>query len=317
MQFNAQIKKGARSALRGNWGKVTAIFFIFVGIWLLLSSAETLVYLLCGLDPYTDPMMTPDNFLDNLPAFSPVQILITAGCSLLWLLFFVPVLGGCMRWFHGLTGGEAPELKDLFGCFTSFKRWRRSIAAALQVLVRGLIWLAAFVSLPIIVSLFFQTFPIPQASPLAKFAGFGTAAGWVLMTLAVFFYLIFLQRYTLVFYYLAANEKMTARKAVKESIRATDGRCGELFRLRLSFFWWALLCVLILPAMFVVPYYQASVAIYARYLMEYQKRADEMPTAPPSEWMEKPEDPAGELPPAADDKTQEYEVSEVRQHLEQ
>ena len=316
MRFHAQIKKGAKSALRGNWGRVTAIFFIFIGFWLLISSAETLVYLLCGFDPYMDPSMTPENFLDNVLAYTPAQILITAGACLVWLLVFMPLFGGCVRWFHALTGGEAPELKTLFGCFASFRRWRRCVAAALQVLVRALIWLAAFISLPVLVSLFFRYFPIPQASPLARFADFGTISAWVLTTLAVFFYLVFLQRYSLTFHYLAEDEKLTARKAVKESIRATDGRCGELFSLRLSFFWWALLSVLVLPMMYTVPYYCASISIYARYLMEYQRRADEEPPAPPSEWMEKPADPAGELP-AAEDKTQEYPVSEVRSHLEE
>ena len=91
---------------------------------------------------------------------------------------------------------------------------------------------------------------------------------------------------------------------------------GELFSLRLSFFWWAILSLLVLPMLYTVPYYCASVAIYARYRMEYRRRADEEPPAPPSEWMEKPADPAGELS-AADDKTQEYPVSEVRAHLEE
>ena len=95
-----------------------------------------------------------------------------------------------------------------------------------------------------------------------------------------------------------------------------DGHCGELFSLQLSFFWWALFSLLVLPMLYTIPYYCASVSIYARYRMEYQRRADEVPPAPPSEWMEKPAEPAGELP-TADDKTREYRVSEVREHLEQ
>ena len=92
MRFNAQIKKGAKSALRGNWGKLMTVFLVFVGFWLLLSATETLLYSLFGFDPYFDPRMTPGNFLDDLPAFALGEILITSGITLLWLLLFSPLI---------------------------------------------------------------------------------------------------------------------------------------------------------------------------------------------------------------------------------
>ena len=52
MRFNAQIKKGARSALRGNWGKLMTVFLVFVGFWLLLSTTEALLYFLFGFSFY-------------------------------------------------------------------------------------------------------------------------------------------------------------------------------------------------------------------------------------------------------------------------
>ena len=316
MRFNAQIKKGARSALRGNWGKLMTVFLVFVGFWLLLSTTETLLYFLFGFDPYIDPMMTPGNFLDDLLAYAPGEILITSGVTLLWLLLFSPLVAGCFRWLHSLSAGDTPEMKALFCCFTSLRRYGRSVSAAVLVLFRSILWLAAFIALPVGITLFFQMVPFPPASPFALFAGYGVTAGWALTTIAVFFYLVFIQRYSLVFFCMAEDETLSARKAVKQSVHIMDGHCGELFSLRLSFFWWAILSLSVLPMLYTVPYYCASVAIYARYRMEYRRRADEEPPAPPSEWMEKPADPAGELS-AADDKTQEYPVSEVRAHLEE
>ena len=318
MRFNRQIKKGAKSALRGNWGKLMTVFLIFIGFWLLLSTTEALLYTVFGFTPYTDPMMTPGNFLDNLPAHALGEILITSGITLLWLLLFSPLLCGGARWLHSLTAGETPELRLLFVCFVSFRRYCRSVFAAALVLFKAVFWLAMFAALPAGITIFFRMFPFPPSSPLAMFAGYGVTAGWVLMTIALFFYLIFLQRYSLVFYYLSEDETLSARKAIKQSVRTMDGHCGEVFSLRLSFFWWMLLSPLVLPLLYTVPYYFAALAIYARYRMECRRRDDETPSTPPAEWMEKPEDPAGELPePTADDKTQEYPVSEVAKQMEQ
>ena len=317
MRFNAQIKKGAKNALRGNWGKLLVVLLVFLGFWLLLSTTESLIYVLFGFDPYMDPRFTPNQFLDDLPAHAIEQILISSGMTLVWLLVFSPLVGGGIRWLHAMTEGNSPEVKAFFSCFTSLRRYFRSVSAAVQIIVGSILWLAAFIAIPAGITLLFRMFPFPPTSPLALFAGYGVTAGWILMSIALFFCMICLQRYSLVYYYLAEDDTMSARNAVKKSVHAMDGHCGELFSLRISFFWWFLFSVLILPALYVLPYYGATVAIYARYRMEAQYRNDEVPTAPPAEWMKKPEEPAGELPSADEDKTQEYPVSEVRQQMEQ
>ena len=43
MEFHQRIKKGARNALRGHWGKAIAILMVFGGVLLLLSTLEQLL----------------------------------------------------------------------------------------------------------------------------------------------------------------------------------------------------------------------------------------------------------------------------------
>ena len=46
------------------------------------------------------------------------------------------------------------------------------------------------------------------------------------------------------------------------------GRLSKLAQFQLSFLGWYLLCLLVLPLLYVAPYTGASMAIYARYLIE-------------------------------------------------
>lgn len=68
--------------------------------------------------------------------------------------------------------------------------------------------------------------------------------------------------YSMAPYILAENPNMTAREALKESIRITNGYKSRLFVLQLSFIGWALLVPLTfgLIAIWLVPYMSAATA---------------------------------------------------------
>ena len=63
-------------------------------------------------------------------------------------------------------------------------------------------------------------------------------------------------------YILAENPNMTAREALNESKRITQGHKMDLFVLELSFIGWGLLCVITagIAAIYVIPYMQATLA---------------------------------------------------------
>ena len=68
--------------------------------------------------------------------------------------------------------------------------------------------------------------------------------------------------YSMAPYILAENPTMTAREALRESKRITNGSKMDLFVLELSFFGWALLCVITLGIAFIYvgPYMSAAMA---------------------------------------------------------
>lgn len=68
--------------------------------------------------------------------------------------------------------------------------------------------------------------------------------------------------YSMAYYVLADHPEMTAREAIKESMRIMDGHKMELFVLHLSFIGWQLLSLVTfgLSTFYVTPYMSATVA---------------------------------------------------------
>jgi uncharacterized membrane protein len=64
------------------------------------------------------------------------------------------------------------------------------------------------------------------------------------------------------FYLLRDNPEMSGTDALMASKEMMQGHKMELLTLQLSFIPWFLLCVLVIPALYVVPYYSATMAAY-------------------------------------------------------
>jgi len=81
--------------------------------------------------------------------------------------------------------------------------------------------------------------------------------------------------YSLSLYILAENPTMTAREAIAESKRLTNGHIGEMFVLQLSFFGWMWLMpfTLGLLAIWLMPYRSATMANYYRALKDEKTMA--------------------------------------------
>jgi len=80
------------------------------------------------------------------------------------------------------------------------------------------------------------------------------AGGALLLLVGAGFYAATVQRYALVLPILAKQPRCKLRNAVRLSCARTNEHCTALLRYKLSFLPWYLLCVLIVPLPFVLPY---------------------------------------------------------------
>lgn len=90
-----------------------------------------------------------------------------------------------------------------------------------------------------------------------------TISAIVLGITGIFFSFVLCQRYFLTPYLYFENEPCKVNEIVALSGKLMEKKCFETAMLKLSFFPWWLLCVLVFPAIYVYPYYKLSISFKA------------------------------------------------------
>ena len=72
----------------------------------------------------------------------------------------------------------------------------------------------------------------------------------------VVFTMLLNQQYAAAAYLLAVDPSLSVRQSVRESRRRMAESCGKMMLFKLSFLPWFLSCVLLIPLIYVIPYYQ-------------------------------------------------------------
>lgn len=295
MSLRKYVKQNARLALGGNWARAVGILMICVSIYVIFSLLRGMTALLAGIPEFSDLLGTPDLYLDDAPTFSAASIAMELGFLLATLAVHAPLSLGVRQWYYTLGGGAPEEVSSVFSFFSGGRLFLRAICLRLSLTVRALLWAAVFFALPVGLC-------IAAVSLLGRgSASFGVLLlllGGMLLLLTAVFYLVHLGRYFLAPYLIARDPGMTVRRAVRCSVREMRGGRTEIFLLGLSFIPWALLCVLLLPLLYVGPYYGAARALYARYFIERAQHAGHI--AP----LEATVAPVGDAAPGEDEAAQ-------------
>ena len=281
MSLFSTLKRNARAALSGNWGKAILTQVIGVGVVLLLSILQGICVFLISFQrgrqaPAAE--LFPANpeelfwwYSNHVPSR---EMLVIAAFSVLTLLLLAPIMLGTVKWFFLRSGGGNPGVGEVFSFFESLRQYGRSLWYYIQMAVRTYLW-----------SILFYLLPLTLGGALIGFLKYtlggriSTYAATMVMLLVIILsilltvlYAVFINRYALVPYLLCGEgaEKLTVRDAFKVSVHYTKGYRGSLLLFSLSFFGWFLLApfTLYLILLYVGPYYQQSLALYARYIIE-------------------------------------------------
>jgi uncharacterized membrane protein len=177
-----------------------------------------------------------------------------------------------LRFFDRIIDGEDPDLALLFAPLQSLRDWGQGLRLTLLILFGGGLALGIG-ALPGIL-LIAAVRQLPGASGVS--AALRIAAvllGMLLLVIGLLLAIIWMGRLLAAPFLLAEDRKISLMKAVQLSFRASRGFTGELGMLLLSFLPWGLLCILWVPALFVLPYLGTACGIFARFLLE--KHANE------------------------------------------
>lgn len=272
------LKANSRRALRGHWPRAILAPAIVCVCWGLLAMIRqyALTLIVAG-GAYSWPGMAMQDVLFSRVSLTETVILAVFLC--LVILLGIPLFMGVMNWYYQLTKGKAKPFAELFTFFESFRRYHKAIWLFITVFVRSLFWAFAFMVLPSsmlflslnLVNLRFGSL-FGNLRTSSAIGAMGLTVSVILLVLSVALYAIFMNRYTLSFYlfFEQPEEKITA--LVRKSIRYSKGYRASMLGFNLSFIGWFLLCVLVIPAFYVIPYYMAASTMYCYYIIERRVR---------------------------------------------
>ncbi|MBQ8599368.1 MAG: DUF975 family protein, partial [Oscillospiraceae bacterium] len=175
--------------------------------------------------------------------------------------------------------GDSPEVLSIFNCFSS-KKFFRSLSLEIHIWGRKLLLALLYFALPAAVlaaSIWCLDYgPYYMNLEMSQVIGStGISFGVLLALLFGVCYAVHVQKFFLARYYVV-NENTGVWEALKKARHASKGRRGEIFLFKLSFLPWFISCVLVIPALYVQPYYEISAMLYARVLMERHYRSTQI-----------------------------------------
>lgn len=260
-RFNAVLRKDALRCLKGRWGKAAAVTLFLSGIAAVVMLLEE--FCLNALGLFGVELKVPFLAVPVTSAQSIVSILF----GILGFLALAPLCVGMQKWYFRLADGPTPDLRMVFDYYVGARLYARALRLSLAVILRTAVFGAVMALLPAglrMAQLWVSGFDSAAAAVGEALLFLLFAVMTVLSALLTF---CFGLRYFLAVYYFTGEEELSVRQAVRCSVRAMKGMKGQVFSLMLGWLPLLLSCFLLVPAIFVLPYWNTAFAINARWLM--------------------------------------------------
>lgn len=263
MTAEKKIKIQAKKALTGNWpGAVGAVFlalcltlFITIPGDIVFIIIEELIYKLAEI-------FEPANLLvNNIYLIYAIFIPIV---SFIPLFLVSPLLTGVLKYFYSLAKNSDADFSEVFSYFG--KKYPRVISLNLSVFLRC--FFRIFIPLvPCYVS-----HAIMDAITYSK----ESLAFWEIMWYAISYALLFIgiivavrlcTGHFLSFFVFFEDETLSNKELVVFSKDSMKSFKNSMLRLALSMSPWIIICITVIPLIFVLPYILTSMSISAKWII--------------------------------------------------
>ncbi|MBQ6877233.1 MAG: DUF975 family protein [Oscillospiraceae bacterium] len=264
MELFRIIKGDAKRAVRFCGGRSTASAVTIILVCIFIAAAETVLTLI-----FAGISALPGNSEEIF--YSPETAIIQAVISFLWITFVPPLLLGYAKLHLAFAEGKDESISLLFDMFSSAKKFFGSIVFSVMFMVRYAVLFSAAIVPGAALLWFAETVFTEEnrsSEMLRIILGFLAVT---IITFSVSLAIIFSLRWSLAAYYRAAGNGI--HRSFVLSARATKGRHIEIISFRFSFIGWWIFSLLVIPLVWVLPYYSVANAIYANYLMEKYRRS--------------------------------------------
>ena len=248
MSAETIIKSQARGILKQNFVKAIMALLIVCIPYAIIDGMTTIISCLV-------PQFVADETTNMILVYSigyPVEVIM--------VFLFSPIINGYIRAFYKAAYTESIDLKDVFFYFGNGRYINAlglNIRFILRMLLPVLILFSPLIAYVIISSAFASDF----TNTVVYYDFYVILA--VLSTITTVLYSL---RYFTVFTVSADNPDFSPKQVFQYNKIIMKHRTGSAAKLILSFTPWILLCLLILPMLYVIPYMTQSLCISAKWM---------------------------------------------------
>ena len=224
----SEIRKNAREALAGKWGKAVCIILVYMAFSFVIGFIEGLV--------------REDTLLYSI-------------IDLAFAIISIPLSFGLIISFMKLSRGEDVSVLDFFK--EGFARFGKSWGIALHTLLRMLLPIACIILVALLL-VFSIGFGVASGNYILT-------AVIVALYIATIIYSVSIGLlYSLSYYIGYDNPELSSKECVVQSAKLMKGNRGNLFLLELSFIGWAILAVFTLGIgmLWLMPYMQVALVCF-------------------------------------------------------
>lgn len=260
---NDQIKKLATIRLGGNWGNCIALSVTMLSMGLLVILGEVLIY-----HTYSLIRPFPISYVDYL--MTPLGAVLLGLRILAYYLMFVPEIGYMRSIYASLSKGV-----NFIGArwamrHQGFRYYLKTICIQTISLIYQTVIFA-----PLLLAGTAVYYYIEQAKEHMSNTNLIMFMLSLLITIILLFLFIFLKiKLRLIPFILAAKKDIKIIHAFSLSVKLMKGNTIRYILFLMSFAKYILLCLLIIPIIVILPYYNMSITIFCQSLVTEEKLSE-------------------------------------------
>lgn len=241
------LKSNAKDALRGNWGNAIGIFVVYGIIVYAVSMLSMIFY------PFPEAIelsQNPAAELADMAALYPKMGTMWLVSVLTSIFFLAPLSGGYLKVWLDRSRGQHVTISTLFWMFSS--RYTAYLKTYVWMLLFIFLWMMLFfAALGVCVAIMVYSVPL----------------GVLLLIGAVIGLMLIITRYEMALYLFIDHPEKSYRDILNESKRLMTGNLWRFIGLSFSFIGWLLLCIFLIPALWIEPYMNVTLANFYRSLI--------------------------------------------------
>lgn len=269
MSIEKRITQEAKQRLSGgNWSKAVCGGIIYCCIPLIIFIIYSII-----AEVFEKNILDLNNYTGKIDMTGMLMVVFSVGLILICLMF-TPIFLGYKRLLYQTAKDDEPEFNDLFYFFRTSDRYFTAIKYYLLKTAFIVFYAFLYFAIPVLLTVYADDIKIFMQLPDDRMFIIWAVLALVYLLAAVLFIGTALRRY-LMGYLVCENYKNPLADTVSLSSRLMRGNKVKIIKLALKMLPWILLCVTVVPIIYVLPYVKESFAVCSKWIVQLNTEYNE------------------------------------------